>query len=394
MLTISNLEKKESHDQLYLLSGGVPHSGRRRGLFPPDHRGANTFAWREKMKARLLGKTRSALMLLMFVTAQTHFSAQAQSVCPPPATLSGGQHPTLLASYAKRPLWKVAGVDYAVGVPSMATLTDWQLLSGPGITVIATNVPPYVRVDNTSNVVISGVDFSLHGGADIRFNNSPNPTVTNSKFGGPNLTKNMAAVIYADFGSPGLTVSYNTIDGGGAGSGSTLVGAAGAGVTTLTYNWLKNFPQHVLEMLVNNSPYALTYKYNLIEKGGSTVGAHMNFLQFGGNVNSVFVDVENNTVYQTWQATGGEGFQFGSYGTGLVKNVTFAYNVMIAVATPANPKSISVMIHANGIENSGNAHDNYADLTGAYFWLYYGSFTGWNVRNNYNMTTGAILPAS
>jgi hypothetical protein len=93
---------------------------------------------------RLLGKTRSALMLLMFLTAQTHFSALAQ---PAP----GGQHSALLASYAKRPPWKVAGVDYAVGVPPAATLTDWQLLSGPGITVNTTAMPPYVRVDNTSN---------------------------------------------------------------------------------------------------------------------------------------------------------------------------------------------------------------------------------------------------
>jgi hypothetical protein len=39
---------------------------------------------------------RIAVLLLMFVTAQTHFSALAQ---PAP----GGQHPALLASYVKRP---------------------------------------------------------------------------------------------------------------------------------------------------------------------------------------------------------------------------------------------------------------------------------------------------
>jgi len=55
---------------------------------------ATTFAWRERMNGRLLGKTRSALMLLMFLTAQTHFSALAQ---PAP----GGQRSALLASYAK-----------------------------------------------------------------------------------------------------------------------------------------------------------------------------------------------------------------------------------------------------------------------------------------------------
>jgi hypothetical protein len=90
---------------------------------PAGPSSANKSAWRERMKGRLLGKTRSALMLLTFVTAQPPFSALAQQ--------PGGQHPALLAGYAKRPPWKVAGVDYAVGVPATATLTDWQLLSGP-----------------------------------------------------------------------------------------------------------------------------------------------------------------------------------------------------------------------------------------------------------------------
>jgi hypothetical protein len=133
----------------------------------------------------------------MFLTAQTHFSALAQ---PAP----GGQHSALLASYAKRPPWKVAGVDYAVGVPSTATPTDWRLLSGPGITVNTTAPLPYVRVDNTRNVIISGV---LHGGACVFFVNSPNPTVTKCIFGGPNLVHLTASLIFSDLDSPGLTVS-------------------------------------------------------------------------------------------------------------------------------------------------------------------------------------------
>jgi hypothetical protein len=88
-------------------------------------------------------------MLLVFAIAQPHVSALAQSTSPPPAapTPAPGQHPTLLSRYVKRPPWKVAGVDYALGVPSTAKLTDWQLLSGPGITVNTTAMPPYVRVD-------------------------------------------------------------------------------------------------------------------------------------------------------------------------------------------------------------------------------------------------------
>jgi len=353
------------------------------------------------MKGRLLRKTRYALMLLMFATAQTQFSALAGSACPPPppAPSPGAQHPALLASYATRPPWSVAGVDYRVGLPSMTTLTDWQLLSGPGITVNTTNMPPYVEVDDTSNVVISGVDFSLHNGAVLFFVNSPNPTVTGNNFGGTNLTTISASIIFADSASPSFTVSHNTIDGAGSGSGSSIISVAGGGTTTLTYNWLKNFPQHVLEMSIQDgAPYSVIYKYNLIEQGAMAPGAHLNYLQFGANLNSsLAVDVECNTSYQTRQASAGEGYQFYSNGTGLIQNVTFAYNVMIAAApgaglpVPVSLLSMSTLVHGGGSQNAGIAHDNYIDKTAAYFWFYAHSFTGWNFSNNYNMTTGAPI---
>jgi hypothetical protein len=342
-------------------------------------------------------------MLLVFVTAQTQFSALAQCPPPPPppptppTPATGAQHPALLASYATRPPWNVAGVDYPVGLPAMTTLTDWQLLSGPGITVNTTNMPPYVRIDNTSNVVISGVDFSLHGGAEVFFINSPNPTVTSSNFGGTNLTTVPSYVIYADPNSPGLTVSYTTIDGSGAGSASALVGAAGAGTTTFTYNWLKNYPSRVLEQNTQNAPYSVVYKYNLIDQGAMQSGAHLNYLQFATNSNSSSsVDVEYNTSYQTRQASAGEGYQFYSNGNGLVQNVTYAYNVEIAAApgtglpVPTQLLSMSVLVHGGGSQNAAVAHDNYIDRTAAYFWFYYNSYTGWNFYNNYDMTTGAL----
>ena len=152
---------KHDHGITPFSSMGRPHYAGKARLMPSAN--TLTLAWRERMKSQVLGKTRSALMLLMFVMAQAHFSAHAQT-CPPPPSPSA-QHPTLLAGYAKRPPWQVAGVDFAVGVPSTATLTDWRSLSGPGITVNTTAVPPYVRVDSRTNVVIACVDFSLYGGA-------------------------------------------------------------------------------------------------------------------------------------------------------------------------------------------------------------------------------------
>jgi hypothetical protein len=96
--------------------------------------------------------------------------------------------------------------------------------------------------------------------------------------------------------------------------------------------------------------------------------------------------------YQTLQASAGEGYQFAANtGGSPVQNVTLAYNVMIAAGRPL---AMSRMVHGDGTQNAGVAHDNYVDATGAYGWLYAGSFVGWNFYNNYNMTTGAIMPAS
>jgi hypothetical protein len=333
-------------------------------------------------------KMRSALTLLMFVAAQAHFVARAQTGPPPPPPASG-QHPTLLKSYVKRPPWKVAGVDYPVGVLPGTTLTDWQLLSGPGVVVHATENPPFVRVDDTSNVVISGVDFSLHGGAHLLFVNSPNPTVINSNFGGPNLTKVVNAIIWADPSSPGLTVRHSTIDAGGDGVPSTLISTRGAGTTTLEYNWLKNFPQHVLEEAQPEGAIgALVYKYNLVEQGGMSLGAHLNYLQFAlPTITSL--DIEYNTTYQTPQIAGGEGFQIGGMG-GSVNNVTLAYNTMIATGRPLI--AMSYLVHAEGLKNlPAVGHDNYMDTSAAYGAFYPGSFTGWTMSNNYLMTTGALI---
>ncbi|MGH6935637.1 MAG: hypothetical protein ACRED2_05530 [Methylocella sp.] len=170
---------------------------------------------------------------------------------------------------------------------------------------------------------------------------------------------------------------------------STLVSVRSSGTTTLEYNWFKNFSQHVLEEVQSTPvPIAVVYTHNLIEQGGMTPGAHLNYLQFSGAA-ATPVDVEYNTTYQTPQAAAGEGFQFAGYLSGTVKNVTFAYNVMIAAG---NGIAMSYLVHAGGSQNAGIAHDNYVDRTAAYGWGYPGSFTGWTLSNNYNMTLGLCYP--
>ena len=101
---------------------------------------------------------------------------------------------------------------------------------------------------------------------------------------------------------------------------------------------------------------------------------------------STSVDVEFNTSYQTPEVGGaGEGYQFYDNGSGgTVGGVKLTYNTMIATTSGA----MSYMVHAGGSQNLGIGHDNYFDATGAFGPFYPGSFTGWTLSNNYDMTTG------
>jgi hypothetical protein len=277
------------------------------------------------------------------------------------------QAPTLLASYgANRPPWNVAGVDYAVGVPSGTSLTDWQSLSGPGVSI---NLGGHtVTLTNANNTVINAVDFSLHGGANLSIANSPNVTISNCNFGGTNLQTISNAVIWADIDSPNLTIINNVIDGAGSGSGSTLVSSrAGGSRITLEYNWFKNFPQHVLELVqdAGSASFTVTYKYNFIEQGAMTPSAHLNYLQFGNGTASS-VDIEFNT--------------------------TLAHNTAVSVGG-AQGTSMSYMIHGGSVTNGLN-EDNYFDSTSAWGAYYPGSMTsaeGWASSGNTNMVTGATI---
>jgi hypothetical protein len=169
--------------------------------------------------------------------------------------------------------------------------------------------------------------------------------------------------------------------------GSGLIYNAGSGTTRLTYNWLKNAPQHVLEEgQPTEVPLVVVYRNNLVEQSGWAPGAHPNYLQFGyPEVSSV--DVEYNTFYNTPLAATGEALQFSGMG-GYVHNVTWAYNVMIATGGPRG-SARSVFVHGGGVQNSGNGHDNYLDTTAAFFLYYPGSMAGWTLTNNWNMVTGA-----
>src|SRR5271168_4859360 len=101
-------------------------------------------------------------------------SSDAVAVCPANDGSGGApggtpQLPALLTAYMTTLHalgCKIAGVDYYVGIPSGTTLMDWQSISQTGVSVDSSNSVVTIMADN---VTLSGIDFSLHGGAQLVF---------------------------------------------------------------------------------------------------------------------------------------------------------------------------------------------------------------------------------
>src|SRR5262249_54250186 len=157
---------------------------------------------------------------------------------------------------------------------------------------------------------------------------------------------------------------------------------------TLEYNWLKNFPQHVLELTQSSgTSFSVIYKYNLIQQGAEQSGAHLNYIQFSSGT-ATSVDVEYNTSYQTPQSGSGEGYQFYDNASGgSISNVTLSNNTMIATGGSAGT-AMSYMVHGStGSQyptpgSNYSVQNNYFAIPSAWGAFYGGSINGWSVSNN------------
>lgn len=332
----------------------------------------------------------------------------AAQTCPANDGSSGApsgtiQYPSLLSGYAVTIHslgCNVAGVDYYVGLPSSQSLTDWETIGNGCITVVLPGGGGHAFGQVTvscNSTTINGVDFSLHGGSILTFSSVTGGVVSNSNFGGANLSTVGSYVIESVGTGSGLTVQNNTIDGAGAGTSNALLGIVGGGTAVVEYNYLKNCPSQFLDFGGASTGGNLTYKYNLLENCGMQSLAHLNYQQLGGGAYTIVT--EFNTSKQSLQAGGaGEGYQWYNNGGANVltlTSATFAYNTMIATGS----SSMSYMVHGNNVGDtvtSAVAHDNYADPTGtvngnATGVFYPSTFGAWTLSHNWDMVTGGAI---
>lgn len=212
-----------------------------------------------------------------------------------------------------RPQWKVAGVDYRVGIQTGVALKP---VTGGGL-------PPGFVISGTAVVysgsapgTINGYDFSAaaNGGVDynLSITGSAAVTVTNCNIVQRAANASGAQPIKTAINTGQLTVKYCVFDGNGAAMTlrddlAMIQLTAGGG--TVQYCWFKNGVSDAINVVGKNGPIPLVdVRFNLAENlglGAPATGdtAHADFLQSwvltggsGSDINNLVCNF--NTMYQ------------------------------------------------------------------------------------------------
>jgi hypothetical protein len=299
------------------------------------------------------------------------------------APLANVQKPGLLNAYPLRPVWKVAGVDYAVGVPNGTALKNPASIVLTGVTV---DIVAHEVVVTGNNVTLDGYDFSLNGGWSVQVNGAANTRIVNSLFA-ESASQGQAPIV-ADAATTNLYVGYSTIDGGGANANPTqgaLIVMNGRSLVT-EYCWLKNAPSNIFLFGyggVGGGGSAII-RFNLVEDSGRRSGGGGAYLSiFAGSYNHF--QVVFNTSYQTPGGTGATGWNMDAP---AIQTAEVGNNTMISTA----PGAASYLMSSGASANGAVLHDNYFDLSGASGFAYPGTSAWANYKDNFDMQTAQPLP--
>jgi hypothetical protein len=308
------------------------------------------------------------------------------------------QLPNLLNGYAVRAPWMVAGVDYAVGVPSGTTLKNPSTISMAGVSV---NTTSHVVTVTGNNVTLNGYDFSLNGGWQVYISGASNTVIENSNFSvGSN---NSIIPVQSNATASNLTVQYCNFNGGGASaSESALIYFLGSGTFVSEYNFFENAPADAIDLNPSSPSLTPTVSFNVFDSLGMLAGAHGDVVQFVGGVVNNYVETYN-TIYQPATSVDGlEGVQLAAQNGGSISNSTIANNTVISPTGAARGDTMSYVItlgsSAGNPINNTLIENNYIDPSGAwatfYPLTYSGGPTNTTVSNNVDMTTGKLIQSN
>jgi len=294
----------------------------------------------------------------------------------------------LLKGYGARPSWKVAGVDYSVGVPRGAQLKDPATISVPGVEVDAASHRIIIR---GNHVTLSGYDFGLAGGWGTYIaQGATNIVIADSNF---LVGANNSIPVNAAAGSGDLTVLSSSFAGSGShGDVWALINYNGSGTFIAKYNLFLDAPDDAIDF--NSGRMTTIVMYNLFTNLGTNPGSHPDPVQYVGVQSSNSI-MAFNTIHQP-NPSGMQGIQLQAQNGSVLDNTTIANNTIVAKAGAGMKMSYSIAV----IQDPGNTINgavverNYIDCGGAYGPFYPPTGSNLTFRGNVDMLSGRSLDVS
>ena len=308
-------------------------------------------------------------------------SANASSGAP--------QFSTLLSGYTAIPSWNVAGVNYAVGVPSGTVLKDPTTGALP--TGVSRDVAGHTFTITGNNVVLSGWDFSLEGGWQVIINGN-NDTIqdNNFKIGSNKLDP----INTAGSTINSVTIKNNVIDGSGIKPSLNvgLIWLLDSGTSTIEYNLIENAYSTAIQEEPSGSTGSATeagqiIQYNVIANTGLGYlidGTHGDFIQDFGIATSgtqVFnnIQINYNTLIENNPASAGQGLSLvsaaGNQNTYALQE-SVQNNTLVLSSTNGIAYGLGI-IDTTWLNGTAVVANNYIDPTGAlYGWSFAGQYNG------------------
>jgi hypothetical protein len=293
--------------------------------------------------------------------------------------------PNILLHYAARPPWKVAGVDYVVGVPAGTRLLDPATIAIAGVSVNATS---HMIVVSGNNVTISGYDFGRSGGWGISVAAKATDTVIKScNF---LVGDNHLVPINAAAGSGNLTILDSTFDSANSSTAVwTLVNYNGSGRFVAEYNSFENSPDDAIDF--GSGMMTTVVEYNVFENLGTDPEAHADAVQYVGVTSNNSV-ISFNTVYQA-NPSGNQGLQIEAQNGSTITNTWVENNVIVAKGG-ARTMSFSIFVGAASGPNTVDGvvvANNYIDFSGAFGPFYPPTGSHLTYTGNIDMSHGGLL---
>ena len=299
---------------------------------------------------------------------------------------------SLLRRYPVRPPWKVAGVDYAVGVPAGTRLRDPATLNVPGISV---DTARHLVTLSGDGATLDGYDFAQQGGWGVRVQGR-NEIIRRCNF---RVGANNLLPIDGGKDATNLTVADSTIDGGGAGPNAEAIYAVlnfNGQDLTATRNWFRYTPVDAIDF---NGGGRLIVQDNLFHDLGYSIGAHADSVQFTrGAVHDAIIS--GNTVYDPqpkggFPVLGGEGLQVEAQLGGSILHTRLARNTIITTG-PLKTAGYLIAIR----QDSGSVLDgidvveNYLDGSGGWGPFYPPTGKHLVFQGNVDLVSGRVIPKS